>query len=349
MKKLFVLFLAISSGSISHAGYDPYVAMGRAQAQGMGMVGQGMVHGQVILMHGSNTTATMPQFLERNPGINGLSMPRDLGLSGSPSGSGQVASGDCNAAMKTSRMTEIIQANNVTSNEEACRIYFGTSSGPSVSASGSNVTSNIDIYTCASVPRNTCNSVPGCNLTSSQVCQGVIDQVAIQNNHNALIAAKAQESQAQKAVFLESPRNIDGSLVRMHQEDAVRYCACDSDDSRRILGCKTPPNSAHLPNARELAHLAKSLRVGTIVNNCGSNSKCYLVQAKNADGSSDNFSFRYAKQQPASDSSNNRFWSSSEYSGNPFLVYAFDLNDGLGKVDYYSGAYDFAVRCVVGR
>jgi uncharacterized protein (TIGR02145 family) len=131
--------------------------------------------------------------------------------------------------------------------------------------------------------------------------------------------------------FGDIARNADGSVRYMNQFDAVSYCASQG---------------MHLPRIRELAQLAVSLGAAGISETPKDGYN--LMTAKNADGKVDNFYFNYAGyKRPQGDLGNNWFWSSSDYSDDPYFSYVFDGSNGVVYVDYGVTSYH-AVRCVTG-
>lgn len=137
-------------------------------------------------------------------------------------------------------------------------------------------------------------------------------------------------------MFLDIAKNADGSVKRMKQSEAFKYCA---------------NQGAHLPTARELAQLSISLGARGIVEWPGMDEYwCripggfYSVRTTN-----DIFCFSSVGfQRPAGDLGNHWFWSSS-YDSNPSFN-TFVLNGFVGEVDLVDSAYsNGAVLCVSGR
>jgi len=149
---------------------------------------------------------------------------------------------------------------------------------------------------------------------------------------HAHVDARIEALQAgQIPVFLDTVEDASGRVKYLNQRDAIQYCASQGN---------------HLPNARELARLSTSHGAKGIVGSCGSDSKCYPVQATNADGTHDKLYLSYdGYQSPAGDLGNNWFWSSSS-SSNP--AFGFILIGDNGSIDRVGWINNNAVLCVAG-
>jgi hypothetical protein len=124
-------------------------------------------------------------------------------------------------------------------------------------------------------------------------------------------------------------KDADGSILKMNQEDADRYC--------RYLGLR-------LPTARELALYSQSQGARGI----GKPKKrgYNLVLGSDSSGNEDRFSFLVnGYERPTGELGNNWFWSSSVYPDDSHLAYLMDGRFGfiyLGMRNIGEGS----VRCV---
>ncbi len=135
------------------------------------------------------------------------------------------------------------------------------------------------------------------------------------------------------APFLNVAKEENGTVKQMSQFDAVQYCAAQG---------------AHLPSARELAQLSTSLGSKGIVDNCDSDNKCFLVVAKNADGSIDSFHFSSAGyQRPTDDFGVSWLWSSSVNLNASVRAFVLSGSGGDLFTDVRSSGY--TAYCVSGR
>jgi len=147
-------------------------------------------------------------------------------------------------------------------------------------------------------------------------------------------------SAEQAPLFLEIARDENGKIDYMTRNEAEAYC--------RI-------QEAHLPTARELAHLPMIFGARGIVESCGGDPKCEKVSnIKNRYGGKDEFYFSsYGYKRPLADYDGNQFWSSSYIGGDSFI-------DGTSKPLVFYGSFGSiaftssnrtykAVRCVADR
>lgn len=160
--------------------------------------------------------------------------------------------------------------------------------------------------------------------------------VGCSHSNNRKVANETEQAPA----FLEIARRENGEIMYMSQYQAESYC--------RGLG-------AHLPTARELAHLPMIFGARGIVESCGEDSKCEKVSnIKNRYGGKDEFYFSsFGYKRPLVDYDGNQFWSSSYIEGDSFI-------DGKGKFLVFYGSFGSiaftssdrtykAVRCVADR
>ncbi|MBN8541578.1 MAG: hypothetical protein J0L82_14385 [Deltaproteobacteria bacterium] len=114
-----------------------------------------------------------------------------------------------------------------------------------------------------------CRTVPECQARIAQ------DQATIKEIQAGILSA-----------FLDIAKNDDGTVKHMNHNEAIKYCI---------------DRQAHLPSARELAHLSMSLGAKGIAEiKGGKPDESYRqFKFKNSDGTSDNFYFsREGYQRP---------------------------------------------------
>lgn len=133
-------------------------------------------------------------------------------------------------------------------------------------------------------------------------------------------------------------RESNGEAKNMNQMEAAKFCA---------------GKRGRLPTVRELVPVAMSHGAKGIVDSCGSDPKCYLIQATNSDGSSDNFYYSYSGfRLHSGEQSDDQLWSSSaDLKDINHAGWVFALNGSFGYFDEHS-TFEFpfgTVRCIVER
>lgn len=181
-------------------------------------------------------------------------------------------------------------------------------------------------------------------------------------------ASRDQAGAANRA-FIMSPewlpvfhdfRRYNGEPINTTFHDAVAYCACETEDARKRLGCTTPPRSARLPSARELAVLAMSWGAQGVVAKCDPDDlTCQHLKVISAIGSrnEDEFYFDSTGSEPApAELEGVSLWTSSRLTGD-FQDMVYGYIAGVGKFvevyptprDMAASTSDLMVRCVSDR
>lgn len=192
------------------------------------------------------------------------------------------------------------------------------------------------------------------------------DETTVKNNSNMngtdwnnLIMKDSSAPFGGAPVLLDVAKQADGwnltyagEGLKISQADAIEYCSCNSIYAIETLGCKTPPDSAHLPSLRELAQFAMSLGAQGIADRKVDDSYQKL-SVKNADGTIDSFYFS-AKgyQRPAGPLGDFGFLSSSVSLDKSEIAsgFATGLNGAYGLVgeERITSDSTIVVRCAIG-